>query len=205
MIPVPSNIGLKLVASICAVLALALLIHDRNRWKAKTEDYVELLAAEGASHDATAANYRAAAEQARRQDAENLARVKAEQAAINERTENDFQSRIAAARATAERLRRDAGSAPADRRAGGTARVPGLPAAANGASQGAGENGLSDTERLIATEQAIQLDELINWVRRQAAVDVSPAKAGVSGRKCAGIGAAAPSEMPLCAGMKASN
>jgi len=52
--------------------------------------------------------------------------------------------------------------------------VPGLSAAPGGSPQAPGEDGFSD--RLIATEQAIQLDELIKWVKRQAAVEVNGAK-----------------------------
>jgi hypothetical protein len=47
--------------------------------------------------------------------------------------------------------------------------VPGLSAAAGGPAQGTGQDGLSDA--LTATEQAIQLDELIKWTKRQAAID----------------------------------
>lgn len=171
MIAVPERLALKLVVAIGCALLLALLIHDRNRWKAKTQHYAAVLAAERSAHSATVANYRAAAEQARRTDAENAARVKAEQAAINERTANDFTSRIAAARARAGELQRNARAAKANPGSGGAAPVPGLSAPAHGAAQAAGEDRFSKSDRLIATEQAIQLDELINWVRRQAKVD----------------------------------
>jgi len=52
-----------------------------------------------------AAAERAAAEQARREEDARRQAVKAEQAKINERTGHDFETRIAAARASAERLR----------------------------------------------------------------------------------------------------
>jgi hypothetical protein len=111
VIAIPDRLALKLLAAIGCALLLVLLVHDRNRWKAKTEHYATVSAAERAAHSATVANYRAAAEQARRADAENAARVKAEQGAINERTANDFTSRIAAARARADELRRSARAA----------------------------------------------------------------------------------------------
>jgi len=171
MIPLPTNLALKLVAGACALLMLALLIHDRNRWKGVAALRQEQLVAERNAHSGTIANYRTAAERARREDAEKLARVKASQAAINERTANDFKDRIAAARARAGELRGQAERSPADSRLGGEATVRALPAAAEGASQAAGENGLPVADRLLATEQAIQLDELIKWVRRQAEVD----------------------------------
>jgi hypothetical protein len=169
MIPALDRQSLKLVIGIAAALMLALLINDRNRWKSTAALRQQQVAAEKAAHSATVANYRAAAEQARRGDAANAARVKASQAAINERTKDAFESRIAAARAHAGRLRLQAGN-EADPRSGAAAPVPRLPAAAGGASQAAGEDGFSRSERLIATEQAIQLDELIKWVKRQAAI-----------------------------------
>jgi hypothetical protein len=64
-------------------------------------------------------------------------------------------------------------AAAADSGDGGRAPVPSLPASTGGAAQNAGEDQLPDTDKLIATEQAIQLDELIKWVRAQAAVDLN--------------------------------
>jgi hypothetical protein len=55
--------------------------------------------------------------------------------------------------------------------------MPGLPAAAGGPAQAAGDQRLPAGLALTATEQAIQLDELIKWVRRQAAVDPNGSEA----------------------------
>ena len=151
--------------------ALLWLVHSRDHWRDEARANDSLYRTEQAAHAATVANYRAAAEQARREDAENLARVKAEQAQINERTANDFESRIAAVRASAQRLREQAGAAAADPGSGGAAPVPDVSTASGGADQATGENGLPRSDRLIATEQAIQLDELIKWVRAQAQVE----------------------------------
>ena len=52
--------------------------------------------------------------------------------------------------------------------------VSGLSAAAGSAAQAAGEDGLPASDALTATEQAIQLDELIKWVRHQHGVDNNP-------------------------------
>jgi hypothetical protein len=49
--------------------------------------------------------------------------------------------------------------------------MPGLSASAGGTSQAAAQDRLSPTDALTATEQAIQLDELIKWVKAQAKVD----------------------------------
>lgn len=171
MIPMTNRLALRLVIGIGCALLLALLIHDRNRWKARTIHYAELLAGERAAHSATAANVRAAAERARRQDADNAERVKTVQAAINERSAHEYESRIAAARAAAERVRRDPEANAADPGGRGAAAMSGLPASSGGSAQAAGEDRFPDARRLIATEQAIQLDELISWVERQHAVD----------------------------------
>jgi hypothetical protein len=206
MIPLPNiSIAAAIKAGIFlfAAFALALLVHDRNHWKSEAGIRQQQLAQTKAAFDQTVAGYRAAAAQARAADAANAARVKAEQAAINQRTANEFETRIAAARADAQRLRHYP-SAAADSGDGGSAPVPSLPASTGGAAQSAGQDRLSDTDKLIATEQAIQLDELIKWVRAQAAVDpntVAPAEAGASGRECATEVAATPTEMPACAGM----
>lgn len=119
--------------------------------------------------DRTVANYRAAAATARAADAANKVRVEGEQKAISERTDHDYQVRIASARALADRLRRSA--AAADQGGSRAASVPGISPAASGASQPASEDRLPDSDKLTATEQAIQLDELIKWVVAQHAVD----------------------------------
>jgi hypothetical protein len=54
--------------------------------------------------------------------------------------------------------------------------MPGLSAAAGKSDQAAGEDRLPDGDALTATEQAIQLDELIKWVKRQWAIDPNASK-----------------------------
>ena len=49
--------------------------------------------------------------------------------------------------------------------------MPGLSAAAGQSHQAAGQDRLPEPDALIATEQAIQLDELVKWVKAQAAID----------------------------------
>ncbi|HEY8591881.1 MAG TPA: hypothetical protein VIL42_03335 [Sphingomicrobium sp.] len=163
------------IAGITVAIALGLLLllqkGETRHWKEQSSQFERLYADERTAFAATVANYRAAAERARAADAANLQRVAAEQRAISERTSNDYQARLAAAHALAQRLRGAAATAPADPRAGGTAPMPGLPAAAGRTAEGAGEDRLPVADALIATEQAIQLDELIKWVRAQAKVD----------------------------------
>lgn len=152
----------------CAVLAY-IAFHqwgEARHWKKQSDQFERLYGQEKTAFDTTVAHYRAAAVKAKQEDAANAARVHTEQAKINEDTAQSFDARIAAARATAERLREQAA---AHSGAGGTANVPVISAPAIGPAQAPGQDGLSDA--LTATEQAIQLDELIKWVRKQAAVN----------------------------------
>jgi hypothetical protein len=166
------------IAGIAISFALALLLilqkGETRHWKKQSGEFEQLYAREQISFAATVANYRAAAEAARAADQANANRVAAEQRAINERTEHDFEARIAAARATAERVRIQS-QAAADPRARGNASVPGLSAPAGGSAQSAEQDRLPASDALTATEQAIQLDELIKWVKAQAKVDNNPA------------------------------
>ena len=162
------------IAAGLALLALLVVQKGETRhWRKLSGQYEQLYRAEAAAHAGTVANYRAAAEAARAAYKAAAQRVAAEQRAINERTADDYEARLAAARAAADRLRRE-GAAAADPGARGNAPVPGLPAAPAGPAQAAGQDRLSDA--LIATEQAIQLDELIRWIRAQASVDPNAGK-----------------------------
>ena len=135
------------------------------------------LVAEKAAHQASAANWEAATNTARLLDRENKRLVEAQQTAESRRISDDYQARIddARARAAAAGLRVQA--APADQGSGGKPAVPRVPDPARGIDAAACEGrlpaGLSAADALIATEQAIQLDELINWVAAQAAIETS--------------------------------
>jgi hypothetical protein len=162
---------LKLIVGIACALALALLVHDRNRWKAKTTHFAELLSAERGAHAATVANVRAASEQARKADQANVERVTVRQSTINQRSDYDFEKRLTDARIAANRLRNEQSPRPDGAGARGATPVPSLPSGAESAAEAAGQDRLSLADQLIATEQAIQLDELIKWVKAQGAVD----------------------------------
>jgi hypothetical protein len=162
-----------IAASLCLALLLILQKGETRHWKKQSGQFEQLYRGEQAAFAGTVANYRAAADAARAADEANGDRVAARQQTINERTTHDYETRLAAARAAARRLRLDA-QAAADPGAGANASMPGFPAAARGTPQAAGEDGFSQADRLTATEQAIQLDELIRWVRAQAAIDNNP-------------------------------
>jgi hypothetical protein len=168
---IPASWLYRILGAALAAAALLWLVQSRVHWRDTARANELRFQQEHAAHAATVANYRAAAEQARLDDAANFARVRADQAAISERTANDFETRIASARAAAWRLREQAAASAADPGAGRGSPMPGVPTPAGGAAQAAGENGLPQSDKLVATEQAIQLDELIKWVRAQAEVD----------------------------------
>jgi hypothetical protein len=155
-----------------ALLGLLLIQKGETRhWRKQSTQFEQLYRSEQAAFAGTVANFRAAAETARAADRAAAQRVRTEQSAINERTKNDYESRLADARARAQRLRSEIRAAAADPGGRGAAAVPGLPAAAGQPTQAAVQNGLPAADALTATEQAIQLDELIKWVRNQHDVD----------------------------------
>jgi hypothetical protein len=166
---------LGLAGSLALGVLLLVQLGETRHWKKQSASFEQLYRNEQSAFAATVAHTRAAAERARAADLANAERVAAEQRLINERTADDYEKRLAAARVAAERLR-VAAEAAADPRAGGSPRLPGLPAAPAGIAHAPGQDRLHPSDALTATEQAIQLDELINWVRRQAAIDPNQKK-----------------------------
>ena len=174
------------IAGLAVGIALALLLviqkGETSHWKRQSGHFEQLYGQQQTALATTVANYRTAAEQARAADQANGQRVAAVQRSINERTSNDFEARLAAARLSAQRLRSESAGTATDPGTGGGASVPGLSASAGRPAQGAGEDRLPVPDALMATEQAIQLDELIRWVRAQAKVDnEAPAVASPTG------------------------
>jgi len=163
------------IAGIAATVALGLLLViqkvETGHWKKQSVSFEQLYRQDQAALATTVTNYRAAAAEAAASDQANLRRVTAEQAAITERTMNDFEARLAAARTDAQRLRDRPQANPS---AGGNASMPRLPAATAGPAESPVQDRLSQLDALTATEQAIQLDELIKWIRAQAKVDNNP-------------------------------
>ncbi|MCA1199133.1 hypothetical protein K9B35_14240 [Sphingomonas sp. R647] len=137
------------------------------------------LADERTAHRITVANVRLAAAQAKIADAENAKRVIAEQSRINQEVSRDYQTRLAGVRARADALRLQLQrAAPTDPSSAADPRMPAAGTAAGGPDGAAAQDrlplaiGLMDLEdRLIATEQAMQLEALQAWVRAQAAIE----------------------------------
>jgi hypothetical protein len=160
-----------IAASLCLAVLLILQKGETRHWRKQSGQFEQLYLHEQSAFAGTVANYRAAAVQAGQADKTNAERVHAEQTAINQRSDNAFETRLADARARAERLRREAPTAAADPRARRATSVPGVPAAPGKPASAAAEDRLPAGDALTATEQAIQLDELIKWVRAQSKVD----------------------------------
>lgn len=166
-------IGMGMVA-IVAALCIWLTIERANHATTRAA-----LSAEKSAHVGTVAGYRMARALAAAADLANAVRVADEQRELTERTEHDYQDRIAAVRSDYDRRLRALAARADSSRSGGTP-VPDLPDTTQGPDGAAGDRRLPGADpdeltslewRRIATEQAIQLDALIGWVAAQAAID----------------------------------
>ena len=159
-----------------ALGVLLLLQHGETRhWHKQSDRFEQLYNGADRALKQTVINYQAAAEQARQADAENIKRVVGEQQAVNQERYASYEARIADARARAQRVLNDA-QAHAHPGGPGAAALPAPGAPAGGPSGPAPQTGLSRDDALIATEQAIQLDELEKWVWQQLGVDLAGQK-----------------------------
>jgi hypothetical protein len=165
-----------LVVAVCLAGLLLLQKGETRHWRRQSGQFEQLYRGDQAAFAGTVANYRAAAAAARVEDEAAAKHVAAQQQAINQRSTHDYETRLADARARAQRLRVEAASTAADSRGRGAAPMSDLPTPPRSADQTAGEGGLPVEDRLTATEQAIQLDELIKWVKRQSAIDPNASK-----------------------------
>jgi hypothetical protein len=165
----PAGIALSLVL----VALLGLQVHKTHHQHASAVSWQQKYEGEHGAFLQTIINYSKAAEQARSDDAANQARVEREAAAVGHERQTSYEARIADARARAERVQQPHGTAGADQGGPGAAPVPGVPGPAGGPSGPAPEAGLPPSDALIATEQAIQLDELIKWVKGISGIDLT--------------------------------
>lgn len=157
-----------LAASVVLLLMLNTRTADRDQWRDRAT-------AEEQAHAQIVANYRTASAEAQRQAQANVARVTAEQAAITERTKNDYQARLADVDARYERVRAQLAARTALRSSD-----PAPVSIASDATCRAYAGTDCDTllARLMAAEkQTAQLIALQVWVRDQVAVKVDPALA----------------------------
>jgi hypothetical protein len=168
------------IAGIAVAIALGILLliqkGETRHWQKQSGQFEQLYREQQSALATTVSNYRAAAEQAEAADRANAQRIAAEQQTINERTSDDYEARLAAARALAQRLRGQTATAAADPGSGRAAPVPALPASPGGPPRAAAQDGFHLSDAELATEQAIELDELIKWVRAQHTVDPNSQK-----------------------------
>lgn len=132
---------------------------------------------EAAKHEATKLAYREAQEEAARIQAEVVAREVARQKGITDAMRKDYRQRIAALNARADRLRAQLRSEEGGASPSGSPYPVRVPVNAGSATRIDDASACQrfpardvDTEltcRQIATEQAIQLDALIEWVWQQ--------------------------------------
>ena len=173
--------------SLLLIAALALLLaqrtHERDLARAT-------LARERAQHAAFVQRTRAAAAEAARIFTERARRAEQAQARISQEVSDDYATRLADLRRRYDALRLRPPRAN-DRGGAGQPRLPALPGAAGRADAPAGDPRLPPAltldERFLATEQALRLEALQAWVRRQVeassreadSTSVTPAHAGV--------------------------
>jgi hypothetical protein len=157
------------------VLPLAALFAWAMILRAEKASLASDLLAEQNAHKASIASWDAAVKTAQLLDLENKRFVEERQAEESERIADDYEARIADARARAAASVR-AQAAAADQGGRGSAPVPGLPDPARRIDEAACEArlpaSLDAADALTATEQAIQLDALIDWVEAMPRVTV---------------------------------
>lgn len=144
----------------------------------------KLVEATQLAHLGTISNFIDASDEAQRQAEANAVRVKAEQEKITDATLATYRADLAALRhrfnllRDADRLR--AGAPRTDPRRADPAGLPGTSDAAGRAAAPSGEDrlpaatGLTLEDALVASEQALQLNALIDWVEAQSAVRFTP-------------------------------
>lgn len=130
-------------------------------------------ATEIAAHRKTKADYRAGQAEAARLDAERITREKARQQEINDAATKAYAASLTALRARYQRLLDSARAGSPAGGATGNVAVPSLSAAPGGTAgaadlrlAGAAGECLTPAERLMAAEQAAQLEALIGAVER---------------------------------------
>lgn len=137
--------------------------------------------AERTAHQKTKTDYRTAQAEAARLEQNRIERVKAEQQEITDAVEADYRRQLAGLHARAERLREELRAGAGAAGAGRGVEMPGLSPSAGGSAEAADDRGFpapfgrSPAEQLerdiIASEQAIQLNALIDWLLAQSAID----------------------------------
>ena len=125
-------------------------------------------------HERDAVRRATALAQAR--DAANAARAERDQIRVSQEVNDAYHAQLADLRRRHDALRVRSGATGADSGGGAVAPVPGIPDSPGGTDDPAGEaglpttggTGLEEADALIASEQALRLKALQEWVRRQS-------------------------------------
>lgn len=167
-----ASTGMKLLAAtqIVSIGLIALLMIAKAAETRRALKWEMRASQEAAAHAATISRVRQASAEAKAADAANVIRVERAQSALSQETDRDYQTQLAAVRRRYDALRLRTGSAETDPGGGGSAAMPGVPDPAGRADGAAAQDGLPAGDALIASEQALQLEALQNWVSGQAAI-----------------------------------
>ena len=154
------------IAALLILLLLVALLHIRTGQRDAARASLEQARAD---HELFAERVRAESERAARRFADQARRTERAQQTASQEVSRDYQQRISdlSRRLAALQLR----PAPDRAHPGGAAGadLPGLPGTAGGFDAAAGACRLPLPDAALATEQAIRLEELQRWVRRQQA------------------------------------
>ena len=160
----------RLYAMIGIGVAVALFL----AWVARIDHlraaHLKQYQAEHAAYVQFQADVKAKTELARIADAAHKAEVERDQNKVTMEVSNDYQAQLADLRRryAALQLRNNA---KANSGGGRSSAMPGVPNTASGADDTAPQAGLPPEDALIASEQALQLKGLQDWVRGQEAVE----------------------------------
>lgn len=160
------------VGLVVSLLLAVVVVHywsEARHWKKLSDNYQKLYITDHQAFGQTVLNYRAAAAAQKADEEEKNARTVSHQQAVNQEISDEYETRLAAARAQLSRLQASAAHPGSAAGAG----VPSVSPPAGGPADPAAD-GLS--LRYTCTAQGLQLDELIRWVTRQHAIDPNAGK-----------------------------
>ena len=152
------------------LLAIAGLWLARGAAEHRAELLTRDLAEARTALDRTRQDVRAATELARAKDQARAAEAERDQQTISLEVQHDYSKQLADLRSRYDALRLRAAASSADPGRGGGAAVPGLPEAPGSTDGSADEARLPAEDALIASEQALRLKALQDWVRGQEGI-----------------------------------
>jgi hypothetical protein len=162
---------------VALVLALGLALLAKAGESRRAEKWQARARAAIAAHDLFIANVRAAAEKARADDAAHAHRVEKDQSKVSEEVSRDYQKDLADLRRRYDALRVRLGKTQANPGGAGSAPVPCVPGATSGSDGAACQGGLPAEDALIASEIALRLKALQEWISGQLGVEREMAEA----------------------------